>query len=98
MAQKILHRPVLHFRLDNKAGFLLGARDMAHCASTWHMRSVLIQSVRRLKADALAAHRSQLGRYHPEPHWSGLPDAFLAHFQTNQELFREVQATTELAE
>jgi len=79
-----------HQGKTNTLGFLFGVRDMMRTAFSWRMRSVSIGPVLRIKTEALYAHRSQLGDYPQEPHWSGLPDAFLDHFLKNTETFRHV--------
>lgn len=74
----------------NTVGFLRGLRDMLRALRVWRMSAVQIARLRGQKAYALSAHRSQLGDYPPEPHWSALPQDFLHHFRTGEELFREI--------
>lgn len=74
----------------NTKGFLHGLRDMMKLRGQWQMRSVDVSSVLETKTKALSAHRSQLGAYPPEPHWSGLPESFLSHFLTRKEIFRQI--------
>lgn len=75
---------------SNSGGFLRGVAAMTRAALRWQMHVVRIADLRQQKAQALAAHCSQLGQYAPEPHWSGLPGSFLRHFQTRHELFRQI--------
>ncbi|WP_424979989.1 PIG-L deacetylase family protein [Leisingera sp. S232] len=75
---------------SNTAGFLHGTAAMLRAALAWRMFAVGIADLRVQKAHALAAHRSQLGLYDAEPHWSGLPERFLWHFHTRHELFRRI--------
>ncbi|MCL3881747.1 PIG-L family deacetylase [Marivita sp. GX14005] len=77
--------------MSNRRGYLKALEAMIGSAKTWRMRSVDISSVQAQKAEALAAHRSQLGSYPPEPYWTGLPASFLRHFQMDHELFREIR-------
>ena len=76
--------------MTNTKGFIAGVKDMRNTIRAWSMISVSINSVQHLKDAALAAHKSQLGTYDPEPHWSGLPDTFTQHFLTKTEVFRLV--------
>jgi LmbE family N-acetylglucosaminyl deacetylase len=87
-----------HADKRNTTGFLLGALDMVRDTMNWRMRSVMIGSVVHTKAKALTEHQSQLGLYPSEPHWSGLPTAFLRHFQSNVEVFRDVPTDTDAQE
>ncbi|MCF6430600.1 PIG-L family deacetylase [Leisingera sp. MMG026] len=75
---------------SNTGGFLRGVALMTRAVLGWQMHTVRITDLRAQKAHALAAHCSQLGQYGPEPHWSGLPDSFLRHFQSRHELFRKL--------
>lgn len=75
---------------SNTKGFLLGGRDMLRELASWRMRSVRIGPYLGKKRQALDAHQSQLGTYPPEPHWSGLPQSFQAHFFSGVELFCHV--------
>lgn len=81
----------------NTVGFLHGCSDMIATVRRWPMVSVNIAGVVATKRRALAAHKSQLGSYAPEPHWSGLPQSFLVHFFQKKEVFRVVDLAREEA-